>query len=270
MTIERDLYRAFKNESAKNKNESFDPDMEMEIISFGIHDGLERFELDGTEFYKDEDETLENAIDTCIDEEFFPDWQEDGAMSYNVDSVKYDAEAGRGTAYVSVYSEVEESAQKDEALNLDRLTDADAKQLIMHLNDFIKDKASKYYHIDKIEAILKKRYKAESAQKDEAKLDRTHIDFDHIGFGLSVKAGFEGKYYTIYLEGYSNNTEKDIEFLSDILVNPKTDAEDVENDRKIREIRKAIVSEISELANEFDAKVLEIVKKHGLKSKKEN
>ena len=46
--------------------------------------------------------------------------------------------------------------------------------------------------------------------------------------------------------------------------------EDVENERKIRELRKAIASEISELANEFDAKVLEIVKKHGLKSKKEN
>lgn len=46
--------------------------------------------------------------------------------------------------------------QKNEALNLDKLTDADAKQLIMYLNDFIKDKASKYYYIDKIEAILKK------------------------------------------------------------------------------------------------------------------
>lgn len=61
-----------------------------------------------------------------------------------------------------------ESAQKNEALNLDKLTDADAKQLIMYLNDFIKDKASKYYYIDKIEAILKKRYKAESSQKNES------------------------------------------------------------------------------------------------------
>ena len=61
----------------------------------------------------------------------------------------------------------ESKAQKNEALNLDKLTDADAKQLIMYLNDFIKDKASKYYYIDKIEAILKKRYKAESSQKNE-------------------------------------------------------------------------------------------------------
>lgn len=64
--------------------------------------------------------------------------------------------------------QITESAQKNEALNLDKLTDADAKQLIMYLNDFIKDKASKYYYIDKIEAILKKRYKAESSQKNES------------------------------------------------------------------------------------------------------
>ena len=63
--------------------------------------------------------------------------------------------------------QITESSQKNEALNLDKLTDADAKQLIMYLNDFIKDKASKYYYIDKIEAILKKSYKAESAQKNE-------------------------------------------------------------------------------------------------------
>ena len=62
-----------------------------------------------------------------------------------------------------------ESSQKNEALNLDKLTDADAKQLIMYLNDFIKDKASKYYYIDKIEAILKKRYKAESSQINETR-----------------------------------------------------------------------------------------------------
>ena len=65
---------------------------------------------------------------------------------------------------------VKESSQKNEALNLDKLTDADAKQLIMYLNDFIKDKASKYYYIDKIEAILKKSYKAESSIKNEAKI----------------------------------------------------------------------------------------------------
>ena len=57
---------------------------------------------------------------------------------------------------------IAESAQKNEALNLDSLTDEDAKQLIQYLQDFIKDKSSKYYHIDKIEAILKKKYKAES------------------------------------------------------------------------------------------------------------
>ena len=42
----------------------------MEIVNFG--DG--RYELDGIEFYLGEDETLENAVDTCIEMEFFLVW----------------------------------------------------------------------------------------------------------------------------------------------------------------------------------------------------
>lgn len=68
-----------------------------------------------------------------------------------------------------------ESAQKNESLNLDKLTDEDAKQLIIHLQDFIKDKSSKYYHIDKIETILKKKYKAESIKNEEIDDDSTGI-----------------------------------------------------------------------------------------------
>ena len=80
---------------------------------------------------------------------------------------KYDRYAYFDQETSGIMTAVFESTQKNEALNLDKLTDEDAKQLIMHLNDFIKDKASKYYHIDKIEGILKKKYKAESAQKNE-------------------------------------------------------------------------------------------------------
>ena len=78
--------------------------IEMEIVNFG--DG--RYELDGIEFYLGEDETLENAVDTCIEMEFFPEWEEQGLSSYNVDSVKYDEEEGRGTAYVGLFWDEEE------------------------------------------------------------------------------------------------------------------------------------------------------------------
>lgn len=87
-----------------------DQNLEMEIVSFGIQDGLERFELDGIEFFKDEDESLENAIDVCVDEEFFPEWEsENGIVSYNIDKITYDEEEGKGTAIVTVFGDLDES-----------------------------------------------------------------------------------------------------------------------------------------------------------------
>lgn len=83
--------------------------VEMELVSFGKgEDELERFELDGIEFYKLGDEDLQNAVDLCIEEEFWPEWQEQGLSSYNVDSVRYDEEEGKGTAYVGLFWDEEE------------------------------------------------------------------------------------------------------------------------------------------------------------------
>lgn len=91
-----------------------DQNLEMEIVSFGIQDGLERFELDGIEFFKGEDETLENAIDVCVDEEFFPEWEsENGIVSYSIDKIDYDEEEGKGTAIVTVFGDLDESLNED-------------------------------------------------------------------------------------------------------------------------------------------------------------
>lgn len=91
-----------------------DQNLEMEIVSFGIQDGLERFELDGIEFFKGEDETLENAIDVCVDEEFFPEWEsENGIVSYSIDKIDYDKEQGKGTAIVTVFGDLDESLNEN-------------------------------------------------------------------------------------------------------------------------------------------------------------
>ena len=38
-----------------------------------------------------QDETLENAIDVYVDEEFFPEWEsENGIVSYSIDKIDYD------------------------------------------------------------------------------------------------------------------------------------------------------------------------------------
>ena len=115
--------QAEKREKRKNEslNEFYDvtdmDSLEMEIVDFG--DG--RYELDGIEFYREEDEELENAVDICIEEEFFPEWQEQGVSSYNVDSVRFDEEEGRGTAFIGLFrdDDFEESLNEDVVAKFD-------------------------------------------------------------------------------------------------------------------------------------------------------
>ena len=75
----------------------------MKIVSLGMEDGIETLELDGVQFCRAEDEELSNAIDICIEEEFMPEWEEQGIVSYNVDSVLFDKEDGNGVAYVGLF-----------------------------------------------------------------------------------------------------------------------------------------------------------------------
>ena len=115
-----DAYGMETIKETKSINEFYDvSDMdtvEMEIIDFGYdkNDG-HRFELDGIEFYLGDDEELENAVDVCIEEEFMPEWEEQGVESYNVDSVYFDEETGRGTAYIGLFKDdINESRRRNE------------------------------------------------------------------------------------------------------------------------------------------------------------
>lgn len=117
-----------------------DQNLEMEIVSFGIQDGLERFELDGIEFFKGEDETLENAIDVCVDEEFFPEWEsENGIVSYSIDKIDYDEEEGKGKAIVTVFGDLDESLNEvhDKYFPKDELSNKvkDALSCLFNLDD---------------------------------------------------------------------------------------------------------------------------------------
>ena len=52
-----------------------------------------------------------------------------------------------------------ESSQKNESLDLSKLSSKDAEKLSKYFNDFAKDKTVRYDLIDKIEDILKNKYK---------------------------------------------------------------------------------------------------------------
>lgn len=68
----------------------------MDIVSCGEVGGLEKFELDGVEFYKAKDEELENAIDTCLKKEFMPEWKKQGLSYYIIMPISFDDATGKG------------------------------------------------------------------------------------------------------------------------------------------------------------------------------
>lgn len=79
------------NESLK---EEYEPGDSIYLTIEHIKDDL--YELDGVQFYKGEDEELQNAVEVCIDEEYLPDWQTNEITGYFVQSFEYDEESGTG------------------------------------------------------------------------------------------------------------------------------------------------------------------------------
>lgn len=91
-----------------------DESINMELVYFGKHNGLDRYELDGIEFFVAEDEDLQNAIETCIDEEFMPEWKENSkAVDFSIDSVDFiEGKDEKGFVGITVFGE-----DLDESLN---------------------------------------------------------------------------------------------------------------------------------------------------------
>ena len=91
-----------------------DESINMELVYFGKHNGLDRYELDGIEFFVAEDEDLQNAIETCIDEEFMPEWKENSnAVDFSIDSVDFiEGKDEKGFVGITVFGE-----ELDESLN---------------------------------------------------------------------------------------------------------------------------------------------------------
>jgi len=105
----------------------------------------------------------------------------------------------------------------------------------------------------------------------EAKLDNRFenvVDFDTIGCGFGIEAHSDDKLYTIELSGFSNNTSKDITFITNIPNDYNlSDEEQSTNHKQARLLAVSLTQELKEIADEFDAKVLEVLNKHGLQKK---
>ena len=100
----------------------------------------------------------------------------------------------------------------------------------------------------------------------EAKIDRNDIDFESVGFGFKVEFGSTRKdEATFNLVGFSNNTEKDVEYVSDSLkIDYNLSAKErKEVSDKLVKTKEAILKDLLEISKDFDKKVVKIMKKHG-------
>lgn len=82
-------------------NNSLEPGDSVNLTIEHIKDNL--YELDGVQFYKGEDESLQNAVEVCIDEDYLNKWIEesdDAISGYFINSFEYGEEDGQGIVEV--------------------------------------------------------------------------------------------------------------------------------------------------------------------------
>lgn len=120
-----------------------DESINMELVYFGKHDGLDRYELDGIEFFVAEDEDLQNAIETCIDEEFMPEWKENSkAVDFSIDSVDFiEGKDEKGFVGITVFGE-----ELDESLNESVSTE--------NIKEAVLNAIKEHNHEDPVESIF--------------------------------------------------------------------------------------------------------------------
>ena len=94
--------------------------------------------------------------------------------------------------------------------------------------------------------------------KNEAHTDKQgSVDFDTVGFGIYLNLYKEdNNFITMNLDGFSNNTETNNEYIAKV--------SEISDDN-LKALKKKISDEIKQAADEFDKKVLEIMKANGFK-----
>lgn len=112
----------------------------------------------------------------------------------------------------------------------------------------------------------------ESAQKNEAKLDRdSEINFDNVGCGFEVSKMAIAGGYALYCSGFSNNTSKNLAFAhKDLSMDTGlTQEQRKANYDALQKAKVTIAKELKPLADKFDRDVAAVFAKHGFKPHKD-
>ena len=108
---------------------------------------------------------------------------------------------------------------------------------------------------------------------NEAKIDRNDVDFENVGFGFKVEVGTtKDSDVTLNLVGYSNNSGKDVEYVSNSLkIDHKLSAEQYKevNDMVVT-AKEEVMKDLLEVAKDFDKEVIKVMKKHGFNKTSES
>ena len=126
----------------------------------------------------------------------------------------------------------------------------------------------KSFNSQDLEEALNRWYASESAQKNEAKLDKGYdISFDNIGGGFTVEKVAITNGYGIELSGYSSNTSKKLTYVHPTLSNDSGLTQDVirEHYDALNAKRTAIAKDLKPLADKFDKDIEAVFAKHGFK-----
>lgn len=106
--------------------------------------------------------------------------------------------------------------------------------------------------------------------KEVPNMGQNVIDFDSIGCGIQVETGTtEDGFFSLDLEGYSANSGKTNKFKSELSVGyglPIEERKQANEEFKAKkeEVKKALL----QVANEFDAKIVEVMKSFGFTQEK--
>ena len=106
--------------------------------------------------------------------------------------------------------------------------------------------------------------------KLEPKFGANTINFDSIGCGIDLQTGTStDEFYTIYLEGFSSNSGKNLSFKSKNTIGYGLDKEQrLQNQEEFKKVKEQVKEALLQAANDFDKQIIEIMKSYGFTQEK--
>lgn len=253
MSYTTDLIRKFKNESIKHENAMDDS---IDSVIKGMEELIKQYEemlaQGEAPTYKNHIEDLKAAIHILKEHKEY--------LSSNAEAVHEGKKSERWTD--------DEYLKFLKAYISNKPDWKTFYNMMPMINDDLKDQGVKTLTVSK----LKKFHKELGLAKNEAQMggwNGKDIDFETCGCGFSVSVTNGDTGYSVYCQGYSNNTSKNLDYVSDVPydINAPREERKANYDKIMAKIPE-LIADMKVAADEFDKKIEEIYAKHGFQKAK--